>query len=87
MQPDDIKQLIETTIPHCKALVAGDDGRHFEAIVISPLFSNKNRVQKQQVVYSALNSPLSDGTLHAISIKTYTPDEWEQHLTKSTHNG
>lgn len=83
MRAQDIQQLIETNMSNTQAQVDGEDGRHFNAIVISPLFENKNRVQKQQLVYSALGNHLLDGTIHAISIKTFTPSEWAEHNEES----
>lgn len=77
MRAENIKQLIETGLKNATAIVSGDDGRHFSATVISPDFSDKNRVQKQQMVYAVLNDHIHDGTIHAISIKTYTPTEWQ----------
>lgn len=79
MYPDQIKQIIEAGIEKCTAIITGDDGKHYSAIVISPAFSGKNRVQKQQLVYATLNQYIADGTLHAISIKTFTPEEWDSH--------
>lgn len=79
MRAIDVKQLIETGLPHSTAQVEGDDGKHFTAVVISAAFAEKNRVQKQQLVYATLSSHISDGTLHAISIKTFTPEEWHEH--------
>lgn len=79
MYPDQIKQIIENGIEKCTAIIEGDDGKHYSAIVISPAFSGKNRVQKQQLVYATLNKHIADGTLHAISIKTFTPEEWDSH--------
>ncbi len=78
MRPEDIKQLIETGLKQCTALIEGDDGVHFTATVISPEFSGKNRVQKQQLVYATLGNRVMDGTIHAISIKTLTPEEWRK---------
>lgn len=77
MLPTDIKQLIESGLPHCTADVEGEDGRHFSATVISSAFTGKNRIQKQQLVYATLGKYIADGTIHAISIKTFTPDEWQ----------
>ena len=82
MIAEDIKNLIETGLPDCHAHVAGD-GRHFEAIVVSPAFSGKNRVQKQQLVYATLGNTIADGTLHAISIKALTPEEWKNQQIES----
>ena len=78
MHPDNIKQLIEAGLKESTALIEGEDGRHYTAVVISPEFSGKNRVQKQQLVYAALGNHIADGTIHAISIKTFTPEEWQQ---------
>jgi acid stress-induced BolA-like protein IbaG/YrbA len=78
MQAQDIKHLIETGLTQCTAIVEGEDGRHFTATVISPVFSGKNRIQKQQLVYTTLGKQIADGTIHAISIKTFTPEEWQQ---------
>lgn len=75
MQSETIKQLIETNLPQTKAFVDGD-GAHFTAIVISDVFKGKSRVQKQQLVYDTVRSQLLDGSLHALSIKTFTFDEW-----------
>lgn len=76
MQSEIIKHLIETHLPQTEAIVEGD-GAHFTAIVISDVFLGKSRVQKQQLVYDTVRSQLLDGTLHALSVKTYTVAEWQ----------
>jgi acid stress-induced BolA-like protein IbaG/YrbA len=78
MDAPHIKELIEKSLPDTIAQIEGDDGRHFNAVVISPLFAGKNRVEKQQLVYSTLGNHITDGTIHAISIKTFTPEEWRE---------
>jgi acid stress-induced BolA-like protein IbaG/YrbA len=83
IQPHEIKIIIETHINESIAIVNGDDGRHFTAIVISSQFTHKNRIQKQQLVYNALGTRIHDGTIHAISIKTFTPEEWQQEESKN----
>lgn len=84
MHSDTIKELIEGGLKNCTAIIEGEDGQHFTATVISPEFSGKSRIQKQQLVYATLNQYIKDGTLHAISIKTLTPEEWS-HSTNSTN--
>ena len=76
MQPDHVKNLIETGLPEASVLVEGD-GAHFQAVIVSPLFTNKSKVQRQQLVYDTVRSQLLDGSLHALSLKTYTPEEWQ----------
>ncbi len=77
MHANEIKQLIENGLANCTAMVEGEDGVHFTATVISPAFTDKTRVQKQQLVYATLGSRIHDGTIHALSIKTFTPEEWQ----------
>jgi acid stress-induced BolA-like protein IbaG/YrbA len=54
--------------------VAGD-GHHFEAVIVSPLFRGKNRVQQHQLVYRALGDRMRE-EIHALSMQTYTPEDW-----------
>lgn len=84
MRPENIKQLIEAGLKDANVIIAGEDGRHFTATVISPAFADKSRIQKQQLVYATLGNHIADGSIHAISIKTFTPLEWEQ-LQKAEH--
>jgi acid stress-induced BolA-like protein IbaG/YrbA len=71
-----IEQLIEAHLPDTKAYVEGD-GTHFTALVISPHFANLSRIRKQQMVYAAVQDHLLNRSLHALSVKAMTPDEWE----------
>lgn len=77
MQPDEVKRLIELGLSDCQAFVDGD-GAHFTACVVSPSFAGKSRLQKQQIVYDTVRAQLLDGSLHALSIKTFTPEEWDK---------
>jgi len=77
MQPEEIKRLIEAGISDSQAFVEGD-GAHFIACVVSPVFAGKSRIQKQQIVNDTVKAQLLDGTLHALSIKTFTPEEWDK---------
>ena len=77
MQPDEVKGLIEAGLPDCEVTVSGD-GSHFQAIVVGELFAGKTPVQQQQLVYATVNDRIVSGELHALSIKTYTPADWEK---------
>ena len=58
-------------------LSVSGDGAHFEAVVVSAEFAGKNRVQRHQRVYQTLGDRMRE-EIHALSIKTYTPDEWQK---------
>lgn len=55
--------------------VLGDDGTHFEAVIVSAAFVGKNMVQQHQQVYAALGDRMR-AEIHALSMKTYTPEQW-----------
>ena len=54
------------------------DGSHFEAVVVSEEFAGKSPIQKQRLVMATVKDQIASGELHALSIKTYTPAEWEK---------
>lgn len=74
LNPDTLKAYIADGLP-CDELQVAGDGHHFEALIVSPLFSGKNRVQQHQVVYKALGDRMRE-EIHALSMKTYSPEEW-----------
>ena len=57
--------------------VTGDDGTHFETVVVSNAFAGKSRVQRHQLVYQTLGERMRE-EIHALSMKTYTPEEWQK---------
>ena len=76
MHAEDIAALIEEQLPGARATVRGDDGVHFEAVVISEAFAGKSPVQQHRLVYAALGERLKQEEIHALALKTYTPDAW-----------
>jgi len=74
MQAQTIRQLIEQGIPNAKVQVLGDDGAHFEAIVIAEQFAGKSLVQRHQLVYACLGDRMRD-EIHALQLRTLTPSE------------
>lgn len=75
MEPNEVKALIEAGIPGSEVTVSGD-GSHFDAIVVSAAFEGLSMVKEQQMVYATLGDRITNGTIHALSIKAYTPQEW-----------
>jgi acid stress-induced BolA-like protein IbaG/YrbA len=72
---------IETFIAQglsCEHLVVmGDDGQHFEAVIVSEEFAGKSMVQQHQMVYKALGDKMRS-EIHALSMRTFTPEQWSQ---------
>jgi acid stress-induced BolA-like protein IbaG/YrbA len=77
MQTETVAELIRAGMPAAEVSVTGD-GSHFEAIVVSAEFSGKSLLQKQRLVMATVKEQIASGELHALSIKTFTPEEWAQ---------
>jgi acid stress-induced BolA-like protein IbaG/YrbA len=61
--------------------VQGDDGQHFEVVIVSQQFVDKNKIQQHQLVYLALGDRMRS-EIHALSMRTFTPQVWAQAITK-----
>jgi len=72
--PDSIKQGIESALA-CQHVEVIGDGQHFQALIVSDEFSRRTRVQRHQLVYSALGDRMRE-EIHALSMRTLTPQEW-----------
>lgn len=74
--PQDIKHWIEQGLEQARVEIDGD-GRHFNAVIVSPAFEGKNSVQQHQLVYGVLGEKMKSD-IHALSMRTLTPQQWEQ---------
>jgi acid stress-induced BolA-like protein IbaG/YrbA len=70
-----VEQLIRDGLPGAEVQVTGD-GSHFDAIVVSPLFEGLTPIKKQRLVMDTVKAQIASGELHALSIKTFTPEQW-----------
>lgn len=76
MQPERIKQLIEAGMDTTEVQVTGD-GRHFDAIIVADAFEGKTMLEQHRIVYAALGDHMREA-IHALSMKTYTPEQWRK---------
>jgi acid stress-induced BolA-like protein IbaG/YrbA len=54
------------------------DGSHFNLTVVGRCFDGLSRVKQQQLVLKQLAEYIADGSMHAVSIKAFTPEAWEK---------
>lgn len=54
------------------------DGSHVSIIAVGSVFEGVSRVKKQQLVYKPLKANIESGEIHAVTIKSFTPDEWQK---------
>jgi len=69
-----IQKLIEDGLPGARAEVQGDDGVHFEAVVVCEAFRGKLPLARHRMVYATLGERMG-GQIHALSLRTLTPEE------------
>ncbi len=74
--PESIQRAIADAV-QCDYLNVEGDGRHFSAIIVSAEFEGLRPVMRHQRVYQALGERMKE-EIHALSIKTFTPTEWER---------
>ena len=70
----EVTVLIRKSLPD--ALIDVKDlggGDHLEVNVVSAKFSGLSLVQQHQLVYGALKNELKTETIHALALKTSTP--------------
>jgi acid stress-induced BolA-like protein IbaG/YrbA len=74
MDTSTVQHLLEAGLPDAIVEVNGPDGVHFEALVISPAFAGKLPLARHRMVYATLGE-LMGGAIHALSLRTLTPEE------------
>ena len=72
-----IEESILGAVPNAQVIVRDpmNDGAHFEATVISESFEGMPLAQQHRRVMLLLKHLLA-GDVHALALKTYTPEKW-----------
>lgn len=77
---EEIKQTLAKSLP--VSLVETQDltggGDHWQLIIVSPAFEGKGLIEQHRMVNEALKDPMSDQRIHALSLKTFSPAQWEK---------
>lgn len=74
MDANTVEGLIKAQLEGCEVRVEGA-GSNYDITVIGDVFAGKRPVQRQQMVYAALNDRIAAGEIHAVNIRTLTPDQ------------
>jgi acid stress-induced BolA-like protein IbaG/YrbA len=77
MNPEDVKTLLEAALSDCEVQVESE-GSHFNIVAVGDIFEGKRAVQRQQIIYAALDEQISSGAIHAVNMKIFTHQEWQQ---------
>ena len=78
VSPDQVQAMIQSGLPDAQVQVQDltGGGDHYEVVVVSSLFEGKRLIQRHQMVYGALQQAMSSEAIHALTMKTYTPEDW-----------
>ena len=76
MDIEEIKRLLQAVLLDCDITVESE-GSHLNVTVVGEVFAGKRAVQRQQLVYGALNEKIASGAVHAVNMKLCTPAEWQ----------
>ncbi len=77
MDNQEIETLLKSELDLAEVHVKSD-GSHFQIIAVSDKFDGMSRVKKQQMIYAPLSDKIADGSMHALSIKTFSEKEWQR---------
>jgi acid stress-induced BolA-like protein IbaG/YrbA len=79
INPDQVQGMIKRSLPDAEVQVMDltGGGDHYQAVVVSSEFQGKTLVQQHQMVYKAVQSAMTSNEIHALALKTYTPEQWK----------
>ncbi|QJR80237.1 BolA family transcriptional regulator [Alteromonas pelagimontana] len=77
MDVTEIEALLKKELGLAEVYVRGE-GSHFNIIAVSDQFNDMSRVKRQQIIYAPLADKIADGSMHAISIKTFSEKDWKR---------
>ena len=79
ISPHQVEEMIKAEMPDAQVQVQDltGGGDHYQVTVVSPQFEGKGLVQQHQLIYGALRQAMSSEAIHALALKTYTPQAWQ----------
>ncbi|WP_100656675.1 BolA family protein [Alteromonas flava] len=77
MTNEEIELLLKEALNLSEVHVQSE-GSHIKVIAVGDVFDELSRVKKQQYVYAPLKELIADGTLHAVTIKTFNTQQWQR---------
>jgi stress-induced morphogen len=80
MTPMQLKQRLETLAPHTSVEVTDMTGteNHYQAVIVSPSFAGKMMLEQHRMVLGLVQAEVDSGEVHALTMKTYTPEQFNK---------
>lgn len=85
MSPSELKKRIEGLGPGTEVEIIDLTGTedHYQAVIVSPAFDNKMMIEQHRMVFDLVQAEVKSGELHALSMKTFSPSQYEKQTGKS----
>lgn len=85
MTPEQLKLRLETLAAGTRVEVVDLTGTqdHYQAVVVSPAFEGKMMIDQHRMVYATVQAEVDSGEVHALTLKTYTPQQFDKSKTNS----
>jgi len=77
LEQSEIEQLINNALT-LDELHVTFDGSQCKVIAVADMFGDMSRVKRQQAVYAPLSDAISENKIHAVTIKTFTKEQWKR---------
>lgn len=77
MEISDIEKLINDAIA-LDELHVKFDGSQCQVIAVADIFGELSRVKRQQAIFAPLKDAIASGAIHAVTVKTFTPEQWQR---------
>jgi stress-induced morphogen len=80
LEPSLLEERIKAALPDAQVSIRDltGTGDHFEARVVSSAFEGKSMLDQHSAVYAPLQDLLDSGALHALALRTYSPEQWKK---------
>jgi stress-induced morphogen len=85
LEPEKVKELLAAGFPGADIEIVDLTGTkdHYQARIVSAAFAGKSLVEQHQLVYRALGEAMA-GPIHALALRTYTPEGWQKEQAKKS---
>lgn len=77
MDTGQIEKILKEALELDEVHVSGENA-HFNVVAVSEKFSSLGRVKQQQLIYAPLMEFITSNEIHALTIKTFTPEQWKK---------
>jgi stress-induced morphogen len=77
IEPAEVERLLTARFSDAELELVDLTGTqdHYQLRIVSSAFRGKSPLEQHQLVYGALGTAMS-GAIHALALKTYTPEAW-----------